>query len=115
MQESMPLSQLVQGTMEARQQSHRPSDGSAAAGSQPAPGPAEQQALVRYAMWAADDTYVPSFLQQLIDAVEEMEDDTDMKPRAPFPFFADKAHYVSKTQEAAVGTMDKFHVVKYKV
>ena len=58
-QQSIAPSQLVQCSTEMRRQSHQLSDGLAAAGSQPAPVPAEQQVLLRYAEESADDMSYP--------------------------------------------------------
>ena len=45
--------------METRQQSRRLSDGLAAAGSQPAPAPTQQQILVEYVMLGTEDVSHP--------------------------------------------------------
>ena len=68
----IPLPMVLQGSIETRHQSHQPSDGSAASGSQPAPALAERQTLVKYAMWGAADMSSP-FLRQLIGAVYELK------------------------------------------
>ena len=87
--------------METPRRSDAPSDGSAAAGSQPAPVPAEQRKRFRYSELRKRTQFSE---QQLISAVEELDAAMDNDVTCAVSILHEPAAVCFKMQEAVVET-----------